>query len=276
MTDNKTKLSLQDIYNNFLNEVPISEHSYIRKYGFVLIISLSGAEQKSSKKGAYTLAINNGYITEPVTRNPETITVPFLVSWKGWGLQQDVKGKVQLIEFDDYSRNVDDENLKEKLKGIPIRWKFNLSGELLKTLLSDNSIREYRAWQNFKKFLCNNSKSQIQMLIVKPVEPQKGAGKLETIRLDIFNNTKEVYTIDISKSDILAAKLIIPGNEFIDKVDRPKTVMKPLEGRVVEEDEPITVVTWDQALKKSINNNYAKLTATVKKYDDEDTSCLEY
>jgi hypothetical protein len=70
--------------------------------------------------------------------------------------------------------------------------------------------------------------------------------------------------------------LVVPGNEFIDKVDRPKFVMKPLKGRVVEEDEPITVVTWTETVKKLVNKNSVNLTTTVQNYDDEDDSYLEY
>lgn len=260
---NQGKSSLQEIYDDFLKEVPLSQQDYVQEYGFVLTISLSGAEQKANKKGNHVLAINDGCIVRLTSDEPGPIIVPYLISRKGFGLQKNKEGKVQLIEFDDYSRNVDDKKLKERLKGIPINWKIALSHQFLEVLTGSR-----RGWNKFTKLLSDHYQVQLQMLVVKPVDIQEGAGKLETAKF----NTKEVYTIHIAKSDILTAKLVVPGDGYIDKVDKPKIVMKPLKGRVVEENEPITVVTLGEVLEKQLNKNYDSFIAlNSNQHEDKST-----
>ncbi|MBV6626978.1 MAG: hypothetical protein KI793_29245 [Rivularia sp. (in: Bacteria)] len=246
------KLSIQEIYDNLLDKVSLSQLDYVRKYGFVLVISLSYGERLCSAVDGYNLSINNGYIVKSSFINSDLILDPILFSWRAFGLQESINEQVILIEFDDYSRNVYFEKRRKLLKGVPINWELKLSDEVLRKIMN-KSIYQKNLWDEFKKMILRGKAKQIHMLIVKPINIHEEIGRLEKIKLEKID-TQKVYTIGISEEDIIAGKLVTTYDEYIYEVDKPRTVlalgkidskhevvMKPFRGRVVQEDEQITV-----------------------------------
>jgi hypothetical protein len=244
----KTKLSLTEIFNNFVNSVEEEDKKYVKENGFILTISLSGAQEKASKTGATTLVMNNGFVSKS---GKDGNHVPFLVSWRGWAIQPDETGKVKLMEFDDLSRNIDDAEVAKDFKGVPINWKFDLSVPLLEEMLGEKSKRgsSNSLWSKFQKFLIDNKKCQLQMLVVKSANPE-GVGELKNVTLHSGKST-EVYNIYIPKADIYGVKLLTPCNEYMHKVDRPSSVMEKLKGRVVQENEVSPKTNLAKGLVKS-------------------------
>jgi hypothetical protein len=226
------KWSLQEIFNNLVDLTQECDRSWVKENGFVLTLSLSGPEQKSSSTGGTTVTVNNGFITKSGKAGIQT---PFLTSWRGWGIQPNSEGKIELTEFDDISRNLESHN--SELHGIPINWKFNLSAPLIREMLGIEKTTvqgEGNLWRKFYEYVTARKKLQIQMMVVKSADSSKGVGELKTIPL-ANGKTTQAFTVFISKPEIYAIKLVSPGDDYIHKVDRPSSVMDRMKGRVVEE-----------------------------------------
>lgn len=233
----KGKLSLQELFDSYVNECDSSDQDFLKKNAMLLILSLNGAEVKANKTGADTLTVNNGYLSHRDGGDKE-IVVPFMVSGMGWGVQPNEQGKMQLVRFDNLGQSTDDEELKEEYKNVSINWKFNLSDNLIKEILGyDKSQPLKRAWNELKNYIFANGKLQIQMLVVKSVKLEDEPGRMQTLPLLRGQKVaRKAYTIYLPKNDIKVAKLVTPSPEYLSKVDRPPSVMERLGGTVVQTD----------------------------------------
>ncbi|MBW4589938.1 hypothetical protein G7B40_014335 [Aetokthonos hydrillicola Thurmond2011] len=218
----------------------------MKKHGFILAISLSGAEQKPSKKGVDVYTVNNGYCSKAWEKTEKEATIPLLVSWNGFGIHPNGESKITLTHYDRASHII------PKVDGVPINWNLNLDNNFLKNLLRSNK-KENNIWKEFCEYITKNQKLQLQLLI----------GKLQdTSRLSRLNFAyyikHTVLNIQLSNEDILSASLVTPGPEFLAKVDRPAAVTGHLKGREVEEGDAVKVVPWNDVLIKQLQNTTMK------------------
>ncbi len=261
---NKAKLSLQDIYiKNLVNEVDKFYRKFVRKHGILLVIPLSGAKEKIDKSEYDTLFIDKGYVAKAISEHNDHILVPFLSSWGAFRLLTDENNKTQLLKCDNLSELfncdclsewVDDLRLREDFNRIPINWKLRLNNKFICGLLKKDSESEDELWNDFKEFLVCNPQAQIQMFIVPPDPssfyrvPYEG---FETIKLEGLN-TKEVFTIVLSRSDIFGEKLVTPGKEYIHYIDYFNK--SEIQERIVEEKEPVEDARFNAIVECSHEN----------------------
>lgn len=256
---NKGKLSLQEIYNSFLNEIVPSEREYVRRYGLLLVITLSNSEEKKDKKRYDTLFVDNGYITQEITDNEEYTLNPFISSWKTLGLI-DNNNEVELLKFDKLSEWVDNEKLKE----VSINWKFELTYKIICKLLNkEYSYKISDHWDELKQILSRNSKTQIHMLVLPFEDAFVQYQGFETILLEGENN-KEVFTVDIPSENIIIAKLVTPGNEYINKIDRLKPIIPE---RICEENELMSEAMFGTMVEHEITLQDSNELITITQND---------
>ncbi|MBV6626979.1 MAG: hypothetical protein KI793_29250 [Rivularia sp. (in: Bacteria)] len=252
----KSKLSLQDIFKkNLLNEVDKFHRKFVRKFGFLLVIPLSGAKEKVDKSKYDTLFIDKGYVTQAIPLHKNYITVPFLSSWGGIGFTTGDYGEMRFTEFNNF---LEFERFKteidEDVEGIPINWKLRLDKKFLSILLNkDYSIDEEEIWNDFKKVLLTNSKVQIQMFVSLP-EPNNyyniSYEGIETVKLE-GGNTREFFTIVLPYRDIYSVKLVTQGKEYISYPNNQNNSANW--ERIVEEKEPVGDELLDAIIHEEID-----------------------
>jgi len=250
---NKSKLSLSDIWEKHLANVDASDKAYVQRHGFILAISLCGSEKKTSKNGADTYVVNDGYVTKPREKNEEEVTIPYLTSWNGFGICPNEEGKVTLTHYEHAGHMV------PELEGVPINWNLNLDANFLKLLLNSDK-KEHKSWQEFCQFLSDNQKVQLHLLVVLEADPNNGRGKLQEIP-GVSDAKHTAFRIQLRKEDILSCSLVTPGPEYLNKIDRPTTVMERLKGREVEEGDAVKVVSAFVGLTEQLKQKAEKVKA---------------